>query len=99
MPLSSSVSDIMCLLRLAYCKREVFNMASNYSLVLLFLVFAGTFLETEGKLTPTFYSFKCPKALSIVQEEVVAAIKNETRIGASLLRLHFHDCFVNVSHH
>ncbi|XP_008233849.1 PREDICTED: peroxidase 4-like [Prunus mume] len=86
---------IICLLRLAYCKREVFNMASNYSLLLLFLVFAGTFLETKGKLTPKFYSSKCPKALSIVQEEVVAAIKNETRIGASLLRLHFHDCFVN----
>ncbi|KAH7537644.1 hypothetical protein FEM48_Zijuj03G0114700 [Ziziphus jujuba var. spinosa] len=26
---------------------------------------------------------------------VIAAIKKETRIGASLLRLHFHDCFVN----
>ncbi|KAK6233448.1 hypothetical protein QUC31_005854 [Theobroma cacao] len=26
---------------------------------------------------------------------VAAAIKNETRVGASLLRLHFHDCFVN----
>ncbi|KAM2721688.1 peroxidase 4-like [Malus sylvestris] len=75
--------------------RENCNMASSYNLVLLILVFAGAFLESNCKLTKNFYKSKCPKALSIVQEEVIAAIKNETRVGASLLRLHFHDCFVN----
>ncbi|RXI08740.1 hypothetical protein DVH24_022884 [Malus domestica] len=71
------------------------NMASNYHLFLLIFVFAGAFLESNCELTQNFYKSKCPKALSIVQEGVIAAIKNETRIGASLLRLHFHDCFVN----
>lgn len=32
---------------------------------------------------------------SIVKQGVAKAIKNEARVGASLLRLHFHDCFVN----
>lgn len=32
---------------------------------------------------------------SAVKEIVDAAINNETRMGASLIRLHFHDCFVD----
>jgi peroxidase len=37
----------------------------------------------------------CPTALSIVKAAVNKAVNNEKRMGASLLRLHFHDCFVN----
>ncbi|KAL5733003.1 hypothetical protein ACOSQ2_032695 [Xanthoceras sorbifolium] len=70
--------------------------ASGYFCFFLLVLFAfGASLEVNGKLYPNYYKSTCPKALSIVQEGVVAAIKNETRIGASLLRLHFHDCFVN----
>lgn len=57
----------------------------------------NAFLGTPGNLSPNYYSRKCPQGLSISKAGVVAAIKNETRAGASLLRLHFHDCFVNVS--
>ncbi|KAL6126820.1 hypothetical protein ACLB2K_074865 [Fragaria x ananassa] len=68
----------------------------SYKLLLLGLVFAGAVLQSiNGKLSPTSYLPRCPNALSIVQDEVIAAIKNKRRIGASLLRLHFHDCFVN----
>ncbi|KAL6123494.1 hypothetical protein ACLB2K_076016 [Fragaria x ananassa] len=68
----------------------------SYKLLLLILVFAGAVLQSiNGNLSPTSYLPRCPNALSIVQDEVIAAIKNERRIGASLLRLHFHDCFVN----
>eukprot|EP00253_Pinus_taeda_P017266 PITA_17266 len=48
-----------------------------------------------GQLTSTFYSKVCPRALSIVKAAVTKAVNNEKRMGASLLRLHFHDCFVN----
>ncbi|XP_020237242.1 peroxidase P7 [Cajanus cajan] len=71
-------------------------MASNY--FLLFLLVAATLLsEADAKktLSSDFYSSSCPELLPIVQKEVIKAIKNETRIGASLLRLLFHDCFVN----
>ncbi|XP_030534455.1 peroxidase 4-like [Rhodamnia argentea] len=50
---------------------------------------------TGCKLSPSHYQSTCPKALAIVRDGVAKAIKNETRMGASLLRLHFHDCFVN----
>ncbi|KDP21683.1 hypothetical protein JCGZ_03354 [Jatropha curcas] len=66
-----------------------------HSILLLFLVAACSFSVSNGKLSPDYYSRTCPKALSVVEAGVKKAIKNETRIGASLLRLHFHDCFVN----
>lgn len=49
----------------------------------------------HGQLTSTFYNKSCPRALSIVQAAVKQAVAKEKRMGASLLRLHFHDCFVN----
>ncbi|KAM7262505.1 hypothetical protein ACFE04_000188 [Oxalis oulophora] len=45
-------------------------------------------------LSPDFYDDVCPEALSVIRTVVEDAIINETRMGASLLRLHFHDCFV-----
>ncbi|GAB4828969.1 NAD(+) salvage pathway protein [Ancistrocladus abbreviatus] len=49
----------------------------------------------NAQLSSTFYSSTCPNALSTIKDVVNAAVANEARMGASLLRLHFHDCFVN----
>ncbi|KAH6810130.1 SIT4 phosphatase-associated family protein [Perilla frutescens var. frutescens] len=49
----------------------------------------------ESQLSSDFYSKNCPNLLNIVRREVRNAVKNEMRMAASLLRLHFHDCFVN----
>ncbi|KAM0913543.1 hypothetical protein ACQ4PT_012104 [Festuca glaucescens] len=46
-------------------------------------------------LSCDFYDDSCPDLDIIVQARVSAAMKAEARMGASLLRLHFHDCFVN----
>ncbi|KAL1191904.1 Peroxidase 15 [Cardamine amara subsp. amara] len=48
----------------------------------------------QGKLFPRFYSSSCPKAEEIVRSVVAKAVARETRMAASLMRLHFHDCFV-----
>ncbi|CAK9159809.1 unnamed protein product [Ilex paraguariensis] len=42
-----------------------------------------------------FYDSTCPSLTNIVKLGVWPAISNETRMAASLLRLHFHDCIVN----
>ena len=47
-------------------------------------------------LFPEFYQFSCPQANDIVMSVLERAIANEPRIAASLLRVHFHDCFVQV---
>lgn len=52
----------------------------------------------SAQLSSTFYSTSCPKALSTIKSAVDSAVSSEARMGASLLRLHFHDCFVNASH-
>ncbi|XP_065853207.1 cationic peroxidase 1-like [Euphorbia lathyris] len=59
--------------------------------MLLFLVGIGM----GQTLSPTFYAKTCPNALSTIKTAVNAAVSSEARMGASLLRLHFHDCFVN----
>ncbi|KAL7598551.1 peroxidase 9 [Lactuca sativa] len=45
-------------------------------------------------LFPGFYSHTCPQANDIVMSVLEKAISKEPRMAASLLRLHFHDCFV-----
>ncbi|KZV14363.1 hypothetical protein F511_43531 [Dorcoceras hygrometricum] len=48
----------------------------------------------HSQLSPNFYS-GCPNLQLIVRNTMREAINRELRIGASILRLFFHDCFVN----
>ena len=52
--------------------------------------------SVNAQLSTNFYSSSCPKLFSTVKSTVQSAISKEARMGASLLRLFFHDCFVNV---
>lgn len=51
----------------------------------------------SGVLRTYAYQDSCPDAESIIFSWVENAVLNDPRMAASLLRLHFHDCFVNVS--
>lgn len=53
--------------------------------------------NVSAHLSPDFYTPKCPLALIKIKTLVTAAVLKERRMGASLLRLHFHDCFVLAS--
>uniref|UniRef100_A0A0A0LVN5 Peroxidase n=1 Tax=Cucumis sativus TaxID=3659 RepID=A0A0A0LVN5_CUCSA len=68
-------------------------MGPNCSNLWCVLVFASLVTLSSGSLSAKFYASTCPKLLSIVRSEVVKAVDKEYRMGASLLRLHFHDCF------
>ncbi|GLJ14612.1 hypothetical protein SUGI_0236510 [Cryptomeria japonica] len=46
-------------------------------------------------LAPNFYDKTCPQALPIVKAAIKETLDQEPRMGASLVRLQFHDCFVN----
>jgi peroxidase len=70
-------------------------MASKGNVFLQLLVIFAIATTGFAKLSSsTYYDTVCPKALQTIKKAVKAAVKNETRMGASLLRLHFHDCFV-----
>ncbi|KAH7866703.1 hypothetical protein Vadar_023738 [Vaccinium darrowii] len=60
--------------------------------VFLILLVVGI---ASAQLSTTFYSSSCPKVLTTIKSAVDSAVSKEARMGAFLLRLHFHDCFVN----
>ncbi|XP_027349859.1 cationic peroxidase 1-like [Abrus precatorius] len=59
-----------------------------------FLLFLCSMGIVSAQLSSDFYSTSCPNVLSTIKTAVDSAVNNEARMGASLLRLHFHDCFV-----
>ncbi|XP_062073709.1 peroxidase 20 [Humulus lupulus] len=73
----------------------------EYLMRILFIVLA---LVLHGKKTfsgdvapPLVYNYykeTCPFAEEIIRRQVEIAVLKEPRVAASLLRLHFHDCFV-----
>ena len=61
--------------------------------VFLLLLTAPT---SSAQLSNNFYSKTCPNVFNTVKAVVKSAVAKEPRIGASILRLFFHDCFVDV---
>ncbi|MQL99893.1 hypothetical protein Taro_032619 [Colocasia esculenta] len=49
----------------------------------------------DGGLSATFYERSCPKLEAIVRKSMREIVRKEPRMAASILRLSFHDCFVN----
>ncbi|WVZ72727.1 hypothetical protein U9M48_021143 [Paspalum notatum var. saurae] len=57
---------------------------------------AGVGVGVAGaQLSPGFYNATCPALQSVVRRGMARAVRREPRMGASILRLFFHDCFVN----
>jgi peroxidase len=67
------------------------------SLIALAVVLAVLGGAAEAQLSPNFYATSCPNLATIVRQGMAAAVRREPRMAASILRLFFHDCFVNVS--
>jgi len=60
------------------------------------LVMHAGFPVSCADLSSTYYDTTCPLLYSIVYGVISNAYLTDPRIGASLIRLHFHDCFVQV---
>ncbi|KAM1998206.1 hypothetical protein ACFX1X_005679 [Malus domestica] len=73
--------------------RSSINFSRRYSLAMI--TFFALCFVVKAQLSTDFYKATCPDVLKIVRREVLNAVKSEMRMAASLLRLHFHDCFVN----
>lgn len=78
-------------------------MASSITLLLLIsCIGLLSCTSTNAKRSPPvvnglsyeFYNAKCPNLESIVRNHLQQAFKNDIGLAAGLLRLHFHDCFV-----
>ncbi|KAJ4770008.1 Peroxidase [Rhynchospora pubera] len=69
-------------------------MASMSDRIPTFLALCLLFCCVHGQMNQNYYQKSCPNLQTIVQSVVSQAIGTEARMGASLLRLFFHDCFV-----
>ncbi|XP_010264472.1 PREDICTED: cationic peroxidase 1-like [Nelumbo nucifera] len=69
--------------------------SSSISLLWVIAMLVLSVGMVSAQLSSTYYDTSCPKAFSTIKSGVTAAVAKEKRMGASLLRLHFHDCFVN----
>ncbi|KAL6634386.1 hypothetical protein ACP70R_027057 [Stipagrostis hirtigluma subsp. patula] len=61
---------------------------------LLILILALAAAAADAQLSEDYYDSSCPAAALTIRTAVAAAVLLDRRMGASLLRLHFHDCFV-----
>ncbi|KAG0532516.1 hypothetical protein BDA96_04G114100 [Sorghum bicolor] len=72
--------------------------ASLRTLVLLLLAIVSSPLagrRTAAALSTKYYDKKCPGLQPAVRSAMARAVAADPRAGASVLRLFFHDCFVN----
>ncbi|GJU21438.1 lignin-forming anionic peroxidase-like protein [Tanacetum coccineum] len=62
------------------------------SVLILILSFSN--MGCNAQLSPSFYDSTCPNALATIRTSIRTAISRQRRMAALLIRLHFHDCFV-----
>ena len=77
--------------------KEKIKLLSPFSVQVMILFASLLFSSSTAQLNPTFYDTTCANVSSIVRGVVQQAAQNDERIGAKLIRLHFHDCFVDVN--
>lgn len=65
--------------------------------LVFFCLIPVALLAATPPLHPGYYDKTCPNAELIVRDVMRKAMIREPRSGASVMRLQFHDCFVNVS--
>ena len=61
--------------------------------LLLALAFGAPSVLGQG-LRVGFYARTCPRAEAIVRSTVQSHLRSDISLAAGLLRMHFHDCFV-----
>lgn len=83
-------------------KMEMPRVAAALALALS-LIFVNMASQCSGQLQFGFYNGKCKdrngfqrNVEDIVKQKVKARFSTDTTIVAALLRMQFHDCFVNV---
>ncbi|KAJ0095604.1 hypothetical protein Patl1_16587 [Pistacia atlantica] len=70
------------------------NLSILHLLILVFSVFGSRLHASDPYLTLDYYASKCPTVFEIVKKEMECAVLSDPRNAALIVRLHFHDCFV-----
>lgn len=71
--------------------------ASDLDFLIFLIFFLAAIASASAQLTFGFYAASCPSAEIIVRNTVRSASSNDPTLPGKLLRLVFHDCFVEAS--
>ncbi|PUZ60531.1 hypothetical protein GQ55_4G138200 [Panicum hallii var. hallii] len=64
-------------------------------LMILCVILASTAAKGDHRLSVSYYDKTCPSAQSIVQSVMASRVAADQTMAPAVLRLFFHDCFVN----
>jgi peroxidase len=67
-----------------------------HALLLMALASAALMSTASATLQYNFYSSSCPRAEEAVRNATAKIIASNPTMGAAIVRLFFHDCFVKV---
>ncbi|KAJ3683654.1 hypothetical protein LUZ60_013881 [Juncus effusus] len=68
--------------------------SSGHAWIAIALFFLLSANSSQSQLTTNYYDYSCPQALPVIRSVIQDAVAKERRMAGSLVRLHFHDCFV-----
>ncbi|CAH8306034.1 unnamed protein product [Eruca vesicaria subsp. sativa] len=66
----------------------------NFLVLVILLSVLGVSVSHPKGLDLNYYKHRCPDAEAIVRRVTVQYVSHQPSLAASLLRMHFHDCFV-----
>lgn len=78
-------------------RNVLYRRAFALTMACLLLAVPSLVAQDPSSLNLQYYSKTCPNVEHIVRTEMECAVRADTRNAALMLRLHFHDCFVEVS--
>lgn len=71
--------------------------SGKFSVAIVSVICLLIICSANAQLSANYYASSCPRLQRIVRSALTPEVRKDRRLGASLLRMHFHDCFVNVS--
>lgn len=74
--------------------------ANLVSVILLMemMVISGFRIGSDG-VSMDYYLMSCPFVEPVVKDIVNRALEDDPTLAAALIRMHFHDCFIQVPSH